>query len=91
MLAAIQRFDMLASWDRVSTNLLFIIGNSSAGLRYGAQDIPLPCPLALLLVSALVAPAEAPTLGDGAMIFDSWAVVISDSVIETMEFAASKD
>ena len=49
-------------------------------LECGGQAKPLPCPLEHLLLSA---PAEAPTLVEGAMVLDSWAVVISESVVMT--------
>lgn len=60
------------------------IGNSSVDWRCGGQSIPLPCPPALLLPSVPVAPAEAPTLVEGAIVFESWAVVISESVVITI-------
>ena len=68
--------------------MLSSIEGSSVELLKGGQDVPVPCPLALLLLSAPVAAVEAPTLGSGAIVFDSWAVVISESVVETIQNAA---
>lgn len=66
------------------------IGNSSVDWRCGGQSIPLPCPPVLLLPSVPVAPAEAPTLVAGAIVFESWAVVISESVVITIGNADRK-
>ena len=57
----------------------------------GGPDVPLPCPLILLLPSAPVAPALAPALAEGAIVFGSWAVVISESAVMTIQNAASND
>ena len=54
------------------------------------QHIPLPCPPEQLLPLAPAAPAEAPMLVEGAIIFDSWAAVISESVVLTKQSIAKK-
>lgn len=60
--------------------------------RFGdGQDLPLSCPPTSLLPSALVGPPEAPTLVDGAIVFGSWAVVISESVVMTIQNVARND
>ena len=68
-----------------------LTGNSSVDLECGGQDIPLPCPIALPLPSAPVAPPEVPTLVEGAIVFDSWAAVISESAVMTIQNAAGND
>lgn len=64
------------------------VGSSSVDLERGSQDIPESCPLALLLPSAPVAPPEAPTLVEGAIVFDSCAAVISEDVVMTIRNAS---
>ena len=65
------------------------VKTSSENLKCGCQHIPLPCPPEQLLPLAPAAPAEAPMLVEGAIIFDSWAAVISDSVVMTKQNVAS--
>ena len=69
--------------------MLSSIGDSSVKLEYGSQDIPLPCPR--VLPSAPLVPLEAPPLIDGTIELDSWAVVISESVVMTVQMAARND
>lgn len=52
--------------------------------------IPMPCPPALLLLSAPTAPAEAPAMVEGAIVFDSLAVVMSGSVVMTILMSPGK-
>lgn len=60
------------------------MANSRMGSECGDQDVPLLCPLASPLPSAPVAPPEAPTLVEGAIVLDSWAAVISESAVITI-------
>ena len=77
-----------ARTSSVSKMLSFVEKNS---MECHGQDLPLSCPLTSLLPSALVDPPEAPTLVDGAIVFDSWAVVISESDVMTIQIAARNE
>lgn len=54
-------------------------------MKCGGQNVPLVCPLALLLPSALVAPPEAPTLLEGTIALVSRTIVISESAVMTSQ------
>ena len=70
--------------------MLPLTGNSNGTLECGCQDVPFPGPTALVLLSAPAGPAEAAMLVEGAIVFDSWAVVISKSVLLTTQSVARK-
>ena len=68
--------------------MLQFMANSSADLKYGDQDVPLPCPVTLLPPSGPVTPPEAPPLVEGAIVLVSCAVVISECAVMTIQNAA---
>lgn len=68
--------------------MLPFMANSRVDLKYGDQDVPLPCPVTLLLPSVPIAPPEAPPLVEGAIVLVSWAAVISESAVMTIQNAA---
>ena len=71
--------------------MLPFMANRNVDWKSGDQDVPQPCPLTLLLPSAPVAPPEAPPLVELAIVLDSWAAVISESAVMTIQNAARDD
>ena len=91
ILTAVQRLRSRAAWNGVSAfHTLPYAENSNENLECECQHIPLPCPPEQLLPLAPAAPAEAPVLVEGAIIFDSWVAVISENVVMTKHNVAKK-
>ena len=66
-------------------------GNGRVDIKDGGRNVRFPCPLALLLPSTHVAPAAPAMLAEGAIGFGSWAVVMSKSVVITIQDTARND